>query len=44
MIKLSADPQQVYAIAFFRALYYNDFSLMEKLKQEAIELWNGDGI
>lgn len=40
---MKVDSNWVWAIAINEALKGNT-SLIEKLKQEAIELWNGDGI
>lgn len=40
---MKADPNWVWAIAIATAIN-GDTSLIEKLRQEMIELWNGYGI
>lgn len=42
-MKIRADTDWVLAIALYMAIR-GDTSLLERLQQEAIELWNGDGI
>jgi hypothetical protein len=42
-MKIKADPNWVLAIAISMAIN-GDMSLLEKLQQDAIELWNGFGI